>query len=86
VPQWFQDLHAAVAAAGYRTRIVAADSGWDVADAMASDPTFNAAVDIVGAHYPCGGDGAPAYSCSTTQTALDLKTDRGAGRPRRSAL
>ncbi|KAA2250966.1 galactosylceramidase [Solihabitans fulvus] len=67
---WYENLHAAVANAGYPTRIVGADSGWDVADAMMSDPAFNASVDIVGTHYPCQGDGGPADVCSTTANSL----------------
>ncbi|HZX06403.1 NPCBM/NEW2 domain-containing protein [Kribbella sp.] len=67
---WYQDLHSTLAARGYRTQVVGADSGWDVADAMAADPKFNAAVDIIGAHYPCeGGDGGSALSCSSTDVA-----------------
>ena len=39
---------------------------------MLTDSTFEAAVDIVGVHYPCGGDGAPATSCPANTTALGL--------------
>jgi hypothetical protein len=52
-------------------RIVGADSDWSVADDIRSDPTFAGAVQIIGAHYPCGGgDGGAATSCSTTSNAL----------------
>lgn len=37
-----------------RVQLVAADSDWSVADAMATDPSFNKAVSVVGVHYPCG--------------------------------
>jgi len=68
---WYEDLHAAIAARGLPTQIVADDSGWDEADAMATDPAFAKSVDILGAHYSCeGGDGGDADSCSTTQNAL----------------
>jgi hypothetical protein len=69
---WFENLRTALNNNGLNsTKIVAADSGWDVANDLATDSTFKNAVDIVGAHYPCeGGDGGTAYSCSTTSNAL----------------
>src|SRR5205807_927303 len=67
---WYESLHAAVAAKGYRdTRIVGADSGWDVATAMRGDSAFNDSVDIVGTHYPCGYMSAMTR-CSTSSDAL----------------
>jgi len=67
---WYENLHATLAARGYRTQVVGADSGWDVADTMAADPAFDAAVDIIGAHYPCeGGDGGRALSCESGDAA-----------------
>jgi len=68
---WYENFHAALAAAGFGTvKLVGDDSvGWRVADAMISDPDFNAAVDIIGVHYPCGYH-QPATSCSTTENAL----------------
>jgi hypothetical protein len=72
VASWYEDLHAAIEARHLPTQIVADDSGWDEADAMATDPTFANAVSILGAHYSCaGGDGGNADSCSTTQNALN---------------
>jgi hypothetical protein len=69
---WYVQLRSALDAAGYSSvELVADDSSWDVADAMATDPAFNSAVSIIGAHYPCGGDGGSADSCSSTQTAQD---------------
>ncbi|WP_146088273.1 NPCBM/NEW2 domain-containing protein [Actinacidiphila yanglinensis] len=69
---WYVQLRAALDKAGYgKVQIVADDSGWDVADDMAKDKAFNDAVSIIGAHYPCQGDGGPATSCSSTQTAQD---------------
>ncbi|GAA5179363.1 hypothetical protein GCM10023322_09120 [Rugosimonospora acidiphila] len=68
---WYEDLHAALAARHYPTKIVADDSGWSTADDMVKDPDFADAVDILGAHYSCeGGDGGNADSCSTTQNAI----------------
>ncbi|MHA6764027.1 NPCBM/NEW2 domain-containing protein [Streptacidiphilus sp. PAMC 29251] len=67
---WYVQLRTALDAAGYSAvQLVADDSGWDVADDMAKDPAFNKAVSIIGAHYPCGGDGGSADSCSSTAAA-----------------
>ncbi|MEV7234398.1 ricin-type beta-trefoil lectin domain protein [Streptomyces sp. NPDC051020] len=69
---WYQDLKSALVSHGYTTtKVVASDSGWDVADAMAQDPAFNAAVDVVGVHYPCGYLGAYT-KCPSTPTAQGL--------------
>ncbi|MCA1218590.1 NPCBM/NEW2 domain-containing protein [Streptomyces sp. 8L] len=70
---WYVQLRAALDKAGYGdVRIVADDSGWDVADDMAKDKAFNDAVSIIGAHYPCeGGDGGSADTCSSSKTAQD---------------
>ncbi|OIV35398.1 hypothetical protein BIV57_21645 [Mangrovactinospora gilvigrisea] len=67
---WYENLHAALRSHGYATtQVVGADSGWDVADDMVADKKFADSIDIVGAHYPCQGDGGPALSCSTTANA-----------------
>ncbi|MGH3601391.1 MAG: hypothetical protein ACRDQH_14150, partial [Pseudonocardiaceae bacterium] len=69
---WYENLHATLAAKGYNTQVVGDDSGWDEADAMATDPAFAKSIDILGAHYSCeGGDGGNADTCSTTQNALN---------------
>ncbi|MBU3867527.1 galactosylceramidase [Streptomyces sp. 4503] len=69
---WYQKLKSALVSHGYTaTKVVAADSDWEVADAMAEDPEFKAAVDVVGAHYPCGYLGAYA-KCPSTTTAQRL--------------
>ena len=68
---WYENLHAAIAARHLPTQVVGDDSGWDEADAMATDPAFAKSIDILGAHYSCaGGDGGNADSCSSTQNAL----------------
>jgi len=70
---FFEALHSAIQSNGLATKVVGADSGWDVADAMLSDSTFNASIDIVGSHYPCtGGDGGSATSCTNTANAKSL--------------
>ncbi len=51
---WFESLKSALVKNGLSTQVVAADGDWGVAVDMNSDPAFAAAVDIVGAHYPCG--------------------------------
>ncbi len=71
--QFFEALHSAIASNGLATKVVGADSGWDVADAMLGDSAFNASIDIVGSHYPCtGGDGGSAISCTNTANAKSL--------------
>jgi hypothetical protein len=68
---WYKSLKSTLVSKGYKTKVVAADNNWKVADAMASDPAFKNAVDIVGVHYPCGY--ATAFtSCSSTSTAQGL--------------
>jgi hypothetical protein len=39
---------------------------------MISDADLRAAIDVVGAHYPCGGDGSSAFSCASTANAVSL--------------
>jgi hypothetical protein len=70
---WYEKLHAALVAAGYGdTKIVADDSfGWNVVNALDSDPAFARSVDVVGQHYVCGYLGA-YESCPSTQAAEDL--------------
>jgi hypothetical protein len=71
--QFYEALHAAIQSNGLSTKVVGADSDWGVADAMISDPSFNASIDIVGVHYPCtGGDGGSATSCPNTSNARNL--------------
>ena len=51
---WYEDLKKALLVNGLTTKVVAADNGWNVAGALASDSAFDEAVDIIGVHYPCG--------------------------------
>jgi hypothetical protein len=71
--QWFIDLKAALVAHGYGdVKVVADDSwNWSVAEEMARNPQFAAAVDVVGNHYICGylGD---YQSCPSSDTARSL--------------
>jgi hypothetical protein len=64
---WFVNLKSALQGAGLTTQLVGYDGGWNIANDMASTPSLKAAVDIMGVHYPCGGDGASAYSCAAPQ-------------------
>ncbi|MGK4579571.1 ricin-type beta-trefoil lectin domain protein [Kitasatospora sp. HPMI-4] len=69
---WYENLKAALVSHGYAaTKVVAADDTWDVADAMAEDPAFRNAVDIVGVHYPCGYLGS-FTNCPSTANAQAL--------------
>jgi hypothetical protein len=70
---WFESLHSALAANGYGSvKVVGSDEfGWSIASAMASDSTLNAAVDIVGSHYPCTYVSAMT-TCSSTSAAQGL--------------
>ena len=81
---WYEKMRAALDAHGYRqVKLVAADEvgpeRWSVADVMAKDPAFNAAVDVIGVHDACGyppgddGDKAPfGYHCGSSATARGL--------------
>lgn len=69
---WYENLRTALNNAGYgAVQIVGADSDWSIANDMVSNATFDNAISIIGAHYPCnGGDGGDADTCSTTSNAL----------------
>jgi O-glycosyl hydrolase len=67
---WYENLHQALGARGYgNVKVVGDDTDWGVADDMAGDPAFNAAVDIVGVHYPCGYL-SDSTTCNSTANAL----------------
>jgi O-glycosyl hydrolase len=67
---WYVNLRRALDSRGYGdVKVVGNDSvGWKVADDMVADPAFNAAVDVVGVHYPCGYL-KPALTCNSTANA-----------------
>jgi hypothetical protein len=69
---FYEDLHSALATNHYAIKVVGADNDWAITNDMVADATFKAAVDIVGVHYPCGGDGAPATSCPPNANGLSL--------------
>jgi Glycosyl hydrolase family 59/Galactocerebrosidase, C-terminal lectin domain len=73
---WYENMRAALDKNGYsNVKLIADDNNdsgrWGIANALASDPTFNAAINTVGTHdvcqYPTTG-----YTCTITQTALQL--------------
>jgi hypothetical protein len=73
---WYEQLRSTLNADGYSgVQIVAADSDWSVANDIASNSAFANAVQIIGTHYPCGGDGGSADSCPGNSTA------EGTGKP-----
>jgi len=68
---FYENLHTTLAAKHYTTQVVGDDSGWSVADPMATDQKFADSIDILGAHYSCnGGDGGDATSCSSSANAV----------------
>ena len=68
---WYEQLRTALNNNGYSAlQIVGDDSGWDEADQMVTDQAFNNSIQVLGAHYPCGGDGGAALSCSSTANAV----------------
>ena len=68
---WYEQLRSTLNADGYSAvTIVGADSDWSIANDVDSNSTFASAVGVIGEHYPCGGDGGSADTCSTTSAAL----------------
>jgi Glycosyl hydrolase family 59/Ricin-type beta-trefoil lectin domain-like/Concanavalin A-like lectin/glucanases superfamily len=68
---WYEQLRSTLNADGYSAvQIVGADSDWSIATDIDANPTFANSVSIIGEHYPCGGDGGSADTCSTTSAAL----------------
>ncbi|MCX5208436.1 ricin-type beta-trefoil lectin domain protein [Kitasatospora sp. NBC_00240] len=70
---WYENLRSTLNTKGYTSTKVVADDGfgWGVADDMAKDPAFKAAVDVVGSHYVCGYLSSGA-TCNSTATAQAL--------------
>ncbi|HEY3870891.1 MAG TPA: RICIN domain-containing protein [Actinocrinis sp.] len=68
---WYEQLRSTLNSDGYSgVQIVGADSDWSIANDIDSNSTFANSVAIIGDHYPCGGDGGSADTCSTTSQAL----------------
>ncbi|MFJ7217666.1 ricin-type beta-trefoil lectin domain protein [Amycolatopsis sp. NPDC098790] len=67
---WYENLRAALNARGYgAVQIVGDDTGWNTADDMLADSRFNAAVGVVGSHYPCGYL-SDATTCASSANAV----------------
>ena len=72
---WYEQLRNTLNSSGYSAvKIVAADSDWSVANDVDSNPSFAAAVSVLGAHYPCGyrssqsNCGVPSAATSSGKT------------------
>ncbi len=67
---WYEQLRSALNAGGYAAvRIVGADTDWSIANDLVSNAAFANAVQIVGAHYPCGYLSSES-SCPSTANAV----------------
>jgi len=67
---WYEQLRSTLNADGYGSvQIVGADTDWTIANDLVSNSTFASAVQIVGAHYPCGYLSSES-SCPSTSNAL----------------
>jgi Glycosyl hydrolase family 59 len=75
---WYEKFHAALAANAPGVKLVGDDGnkGWKVADAMAADPAFASAVDVLGIHYSCGYLGT-----DKGRSCLDSANARATGKP-----
>jgi O-glycosyl hydrolase len=66
---WYENLRSTLNSSGYSTvKIVGADSDWSIANDVNANRTFAAAVDVLGAHYPCGYRSAQT-NCGTPASA-----------------
>ena len=72
-PEWTVELRKALDSAGYlNTRIVSADTDWaGPVNDMTRIPAYDAAVDIIGAHYP-GKPPAAAFALNKTLFASEM--------------
>ncbi|HEX4725803.1 MAG TPA: ricin-type beta-trefoil lectin domain protein [Pseudonocardiaceae bacterium] len=70
---WYEQLRSTLNTDGYSAvRIVADDTDYSAATDAANNSAFNNVVSIFGTHYPCGGDGGAATSCTGNTTAEGL--------------
>jgi O-glycosyl hydrolase len=69
---WYEKFHKALSDNHFATKLVGDDShNWDVAPAMAGDPTFAKSVDIIGTHYPCDKGDDTGVTCTSNKDALN---------------
>jgi len=75
---WYEKFHDALQANYPAVKLVGDDGnkGWKVADAMATDPSFAKAVDVLGIHYSCGYTGT-----DKGKSCLDSANARNTGKP-----
>jgi hypothetical protein len=67
---WYEQLRSTLNTDGYSAvQIVGADTDWTIANDLVANPTFASAVQIVGAHYPCGYLSSES-SCPSTANAV----------------
>jgi hypothetical protein len=67
---WYEQLRSTLNANGYSgVQIVGADSDWSIAGDLVGNSAFASAVQIIGAHYPCGYLSSET-SCPSTSNAL----------------
>jgi Glycosyl hydrolase family 59/Ricin-type beta-trefoil lectin domain/Glycosyl hydrolase family 59 central domain/Concanavalin A-like lectin/glucanases superfamily len=67
---WYEQLRSTLNADGYSAvQIVGADTDWTIANDLVANPSFASAVQIVGAHYPCGYLSSES-SCPSTANAV----------------
>jgi Glycosyl hydrolase family 59/Ricin-type beta-trefoil lectin domain/Concanavalin A-like lectin/glucanases superfamily len=67
---WYEQLRSTLNADGYSAvQIVGADTDWSVANDLVSNSAFAQAVQIVGAHYPCGWLSSET-SCPSSSNAV----------------
>jgi glycosyl hydrolase family 59/cellulose binding protein with CBM2 domain/putative Ig domain-containing protein/glycosyl hydrolase family 59 (putative galactocerebrosidase) len=66
---WYEQLRSALNANGYASvQVVGADSDWTIANDIDGNSSFASAVNILGAHYPCGYLSAES-NCSVPSAA-----------------
>ena len=52
---WYENLRSTLNSSGYSAvKIVGADSDWSIANDVNSNPALASAINVIGAHYPCG--------------------------------
>jgi O-glycosyl hydrolase len=67
---WYENFDKALSANHFSTKVVGDDAhNWGVATAIAGDPAFAKAVDIIGTHYPCGKGDDTGVTCTTSKDA-----------------
>jgi hypothetical protein len=68
---WYEQLRSTLNADGYSSlQIVGSDDGnWNIANDLVSNSSFSQAVQIIGAHYPCGYLSSET-SCPSTSNAV----------------